>query len=107
MFGRELRTRIPQLPHNQRNRILNRRDRRNKIRIKTYADRLLNAKSVKLLAGERGLIKNNMPKSKLDTKWNGPFTVISHEGNAVKIDINGRATYRNINHVRPFNGTRQ
>ncbi|XP_062621595.1 uncharacterized protein K02A2.6-like [Saccostrea cucullata] len=106
MFGRELRTRIPQLPQIQRNRILNRRDRRNKIRIKTYADRLLNAKSFKLLAGERVLIRNNMPKSKLDTKWNEPFTVISHEGSAVKIDINGRATYRNINLVRPFNGTR-
>lgn len=105
MFGRELRTKLPELRREEivNNEGVREADWENKLKGKIYADENRNAKPNNINTGDKVLLKNTQ-KGKLQTNFEyQPYTVVHRNDQEITVESqNGTQYTRNTSFVKPF-----
>ena len=97
MFGRELKTKLPELVKEKQliDEDIRDRDYENKTRGKLYADKKRNATEKDLTVGQEVLLQRHEKKDKLETKFETePYTITDKKGHEVTIQSKDGAVYR-------------
>ncbi|XP_033758102.1 uncharacterized protein K02A2.6-like [Pecten maximus] len=109
MFGRKLRTKLPQIEEMGRNTVdesVRDRDTEMKYKNKLYVDRKRGARESDLAIGDEVLLKQNTRQNKLSTPFhNTPFKLVEKRGNSCVVESQGTgARYkRNSTFVKRYN----
>ena len=103
LFGRKIRTRLPELSDVHVEQEVCDRDTEQKYKSKAYTDNKRNAINSKVLPGDQVLLQQEK-QSKLSTQFNPtPYTVVSKRGNSLVVRSQGGVQYsRNTSHVKKF-----
>ena len=110
LFGRKLRTKIPEL--NEREYVSHQavrdHDAEQKAKSKEYADRARGAKLSEIMPGDQVLVKQDK-SNKLDTPFAPkPFTIVEKIGNSVVVQSQEGVKYsRNTSHVKKFHSAEE
>ena len=106
MFGRELKSKLPELRRDGivLNESTRDRDWSNKLIQKTYADYRRKASDSQVLPGDQVLLKNTKSSGKLAPNFEAePYTVLTKEGHELMLQSNEGAVYRrDSSFVKPF-----
>ena len=104
MFGRELRTKLPELRNDKRVQDECVRDWNHKLAGKRYADNRRCGKSTTVLPGDRVLLKNSRTTGQLATNFEQtPYVVERREGNELTVrSREGVAYRRSSSFVKPY-----
>ena len=106
MFGRELRTKLPELRGEKTLLDENTRDLdwKNKLQHKSYADDKRGATSSPIFPGDKVLLKNTKTSGKLAPNFESvPYTVVTEEGSEVMVESDDGVTYRrDSSFVKPY-----
>ena len=104
LFGRRIRTKMPQLPNDYIDLEVHDRDAEKKGLTKLYADQKRRAVDVDIMPGDTVLLKRDQMSGKLDTPFlPEPFEVIEKAGSKVTVESASGARYsRNSSHVKKF-----
>ena len=107
MFGRELKTKLPELRPNKSllDESIRDRDWNHKLSSKLYADKQRNATFNPVVPGDKVLLKNTKSPGKLAPKFEPqPYTVQTKEGQELTLKAdNGTLYRRNSSFVKPYN----
>lgn len=104
MFGREIKTKLPQLDSDQSHENFIERDETQKAKIKQYADITRGTRGTILNPGDKVLLKQKK-KNKLTAKFSSvPYTVKKKVGNTVTIEHEGRQMKRNVTQLKKLCG---
>ena len=103
MFGREMKTKIPELSTDYHNDHAKDTDAENKTRMKDYRDQKVKAKETDFQIGDRVLLRQQK-EDKLSTPFrNEEFEVVDRNGTQVTVKSKTGARYtRNTSHVKPI-----
>ena len=110
LFGRKLRTKIPEL--NEREYTLHQairdHDAEQKAKSKEHADKIRGAKLSEIMPGDQVLLKQDK-SNKLDTPFAPvPLTVVDKTGNSVVVESQEGVKYsRNTSHVKKFHSAEE
>ena len=106
MFGREIRTKLPELRRDKvvLNEEIRDRDWRNKVSQKVYADAKRGAKENDIVPGDQVLLKNTKATGKLAPNFESePYTVKAKEGHELTLQSkDGNEYRRNSSFVKPY-----
>jgi hypothetical protein len=105
LFGRKIRTRIPEMLDSIKDLEIRDRDAEQKGKSKLYADLRRHAMSSDIQLGDSVLIKNEHVQNKLDTPFiPEPYEVIARKGSQVTVESPQGVRYdRNTSHVKKYN----
>ena len=106
MFGRELKTKLPELRPDKSivDESIRDRDWNRKLAGKAYADKHRQAKQSPVIPGDRVILKNTKTSEKLSPKFeSNPYTVQTKEGQELTIKSEDGVVYRrNSSFVKPY-----
>ena len=101
MFGRSIKTSLPQLTTKVQDRDVRQKDATSKAKMKHYADRKSNVRESKLKVGDPVLRKNE-GKRKSDTPYDPkPFLITEKKGSKVTAERDGQQHTRNSSYFKP------
>ena len=102
LFGRQIRTKLPQLREFSIEDEARDRDNERKEKGKVYVDRKRNARESEILEGDKMILREEK-ENKLSTPLKqSPFTVVQENGNSVLVEGEGVQYYRNVIHVKKY-----
>ena len=102
LFGRQIRTKLPQLREFSIEDEARDRDNERKEKGKVYVDRKRNARESEILEGDKMILREEK-ENKLSTPLKqSPFTVVQENGNSVLVEVEGVQYYRNVIHVKKY-----
>ncbi|XP_045206992.1 uncharacterized protein K02A2.6-like [Mercenaria mercenaria] len=97
MFGRKLKTKLPQFSVRQKDHRIRLRDRETKLKNKQYADKKRRAKNISLKIGDKVLIRRDKRQNKLQTAYHPvPARVIKRKGSMITVNQQGKFITRDI-----------
>ena len=101
LFGRKIRTKLPELSDVHVEQEVRDRDNEKKSKSKAYADMQRNERYSEVLPGDQVLVQQER-KNKLTTRFGpSPYTVVNKHGNSLIVQSPGGAQYsRNTSHVK-------
>ena len=106
MFGRELKTKLPELRGEQSvlDESSRERDWQHKLEHKEYADSKRGATNSSLAPGDKVLLRNTKASGKLTPNFEStPYTVLTKEGNEVMVESEDGVAYRrDSSFVKPY-----
>jgi len=107
LFGRSIRTTLPQLPpelldRNQLDQIIRQNDNKAKHQQKTYADTKRHVKLSDITIGDTVLVKSEETGKLITPYIVSPYTVISRHGSQVTVERAGHRITRNVSHFKKF-----
>ncbi|XP_064468821.1 uncharacterized protein K02A2.6-like [Ornithodoros turicata] len=95
LFGRKIRTRIPEIPEKKPHENLEKRDREKKEQMKAYADKQRHAAHHELRQGDTVLLKRQSPLSCESAYDPRPYRVIRVQGTAITAERDNKKIVRN------------
>jgi len=103
LFGRKMRTKLPDLSEESRESEMRDRDGEMKAKAKHYADKKRNSQESDLAPGDKVLVKQER-KNKLSTSFAPePYDVVTKTGNSVVVESpEGVQLMRNTTHVKKY-----
>ena len=103
LFGRKMRTKLPDLSEESRESEMRDRDGEMKAKAKHYADKKRNSQESDLAPGDKVLVKQER-KNKLSTPFaSEPYDVVTKTGNSVVIESpEGVQLMRNTTHIKKY-----
>ena len=103
LFGRELKTKLPELVNIQTNQCARDRDSETKQRIKDYADQRRQAKASDIMVGNFVLLEQNRINKLSHRFEDEPYKVLEKDGSQLTIESSAGVRYkRNVAHVRRY-----
>ena len=106
LFGRRIRTKLPQLQEFTVGDEVRDRDSERKEKGKVYADCKRNAQESKIQEGDKVLLRQEKENKLSTTYKQSPFTVVQKNGNSVLVEANGVQYRRNVTHVKKVSRAR-
>ena len=110
LFGRKLRTKIPELNEREytSHQAIRDHDAEQKAKSKEHADKIRGAKLSEIMPGDQVLLKQDK-SNKLDTPFAPvPLTVVDKTGNSVVVQSQEGVKYsRNTSHVKKFHSAEE
>ena len=102
LFGRRIRTKLPQLQEFTVEDEVRDRDSERKEKGKVYAHCKRNAQESKIQEGDKVLLRQEKENKLSTTYKQSPFTVVQKNGNSVLVEADGVQYRRNVTHVKKY-----